>query len=81
LKTKKHHLSVGLSNEADLDKQDLVNDLKKNAIVHNGGAFMLKPFSGTEQKILEDIYKVNVCCNLTSDLFRLSTKKEVMLLP
>lgn len=63
-------LSVDLSNEADLDK---VNDFlsttwkKVDAIVHNAGSFMLKPFSETEQKDFEDIYKVNVfaVANLT----------------
>lgn len=63
-------LSVDLSNEADLDK---VNDFlsttwkKVDAIVHNAGSFMLKPFSETEQKDFEDVYKVNVfaVANLT----------------
>jgi len=63
-------LSVDLSNEADLDK---VNDFlsstwkKVDAIVHNAGSFMLKPFAETAQKDFEDIYKVNVfaVANLT----------------
>lgn len=63
-------LSVDLSNEDDLDK---VNDFlsstwkKVDAIVHNAGSFMLKPFSETEQKDFEDVYKVNVfaVANLT----------------
>ncbi|EIA10340.1 SDR family NAD(P)-dependent oxidoreductase [Flavobacterium frigoris] len=63
-------LPVDLSNEADLDKvQDFLSTTwkKVDAIVHNAGSFMLKPFSETEQKDFEDIYKVNVfaVANLT----------------
>jgi NAD(P)-dependent dehydrogenase (short-subunit alcohol dehydrogenase family) len=63
-------LSVDLSNEADLDKvrDFLATSWKKvDAIVHNAGSFMLKPFSETTQKDFEDVYKVNVfaVANLT----------------
>jgi NAD(P)-dependent dehydrogenase (short-subunit alcohol dehydrogenase family) len=63
-------LSVDLSNEADLDKvrEFLSSSWKKvDAIVHNAGSFMLKPFSETTQKDFEDVYKVNVfaVANLT----------------
>jgi NAD(P)-dependent dehydrogenase (short-subunit alcohol dehydrogenase family) len=39
---------------------------KVDAIVHNAGSFMLKPFAETTQKF-EDVYKVNVfaVANLT----------------
>ena len=38
-----------------------------DAVVHNAGSFMLKPFSESTQKDFEDIYKVNVfaVANLT----------------
>jgi NAD(P)-dependent dehydrogenase (short-subunit alcohol dehydrogenase family) len=63
-------LSVDLSNEADLDKvgEFLSSSWKKvDAIVHNAGSFMLKPFAETTQKDFEDVYKVNVfaVANLT----------------
>jgi NAD(P)-dependent dehydrogenase (short-subunit alcohol dehydrogenase family) len=63
-------LSVDLSNEADLDKvrEFLSSSWKKvDAVVHNAGSFMLKPFSETTQKDFEDVYKVNVfaVANLT----------------
>jgi NADP-dependent 3-hydroxy acid dehydrogenase YdfG len=39
-------LSVDLSNEADLDKVGVLVEFleKMDAIVHNAGSFMLKPF-------------------------------------
>lgn len=63
-------LSVDLSNEADLGKvQDFLSSSwkKVDAIVHNAGSLLLKPFSETTQKDFEDIYKVNVfaVANLT----------------
>jgi len=63
-------LSVDLSNETDLEKvQDFLSTSwkKVDAIVHNAGSFILKPFSETTQKDFEDIYKVNVfaVANLT----------------
>jgi short-subunit dehydrogenase len=63
-------LSIDLSNEADLEKvRDFLSTSwkKVDAVVHNAGSFMLKPFSETEQKDFEDIYKVNVfaVANLT----------------
>ena len=63
-------LSVDLSNEADLEKvQDFLSSSwkKVDAIVHNAGSLLLKPFSETTQKDFEDIYKVNVfaVANLT----------------
>ena len=56
-------LSVDLSNESELVK---VNDfLSKSwkqidAIIHNAGSLILKPFSETTQQDFENIYKVNV---------------------
>jgi NAD(P)-dependent dehydrogenase (short-subunit alcohol dehydrogenase family) len=63
-------LSVDLSSEEDLEKVEsfLSTSWKKvDAIVHNAGSFMLKPFSESTQKDFEDIYKVNVfaVANLT----------------
>jgi NAD(P)-dependent dehydrogenase (short-subunit alcohol dehydrogenase family) len=63
-------LSVDLSSEQDLEKVEsfLSTSWKKvDAIVHNAGSFMLKPFSESTQKDFEDIYKVNVfaVANLT----------------
>ena len=63
-------LSVDLSNESDLDivKDFLSSSWKKvDAIVHNAGSLLLKPFLETTQKDFEDIYKVNVfaVANLT----------------
>jgi NAD(P)-dependent dehydrogenase (short-subunit alcohol dehydrogenase family) len=63
-------LSVDLSNEAELDQ---VNDFlsgtwkKVDAIVHNAGSLLLRPFSETTQHDFENIYKVNVfgVANLT----------------
>ncbi|MGO4818612.1 SDR family NAD(P)-dependent oxidoreductase [Flavobacterium sp. W22_SRS_FP1] len=63
-------LSVDLSSEEDLEKvwSFLSTSWKKvDAVVHNAGSFMLKPFSESTQKDFEDIYKVNVfaVANLT----------------
>jgi NAD(P)-dependent dehydrogenase (short-subunit alcohol dehydrogenase family) len=63
-------LSVDLSSEEDLEKVHsfLSTSWKKvDAVVHNAGSFMLKPFSESTQKDFEDIYKVNVfaVANLT----------------
>lgn len=63
-------LSVDLSNETELDQ---VNDFlsstwkKVDAIVHNAGSLLLRPFSETTQHDFENIYKVNVfgVANLT----------------
>lgn len=56
-------LAVDLSNNDDLEKvrQFLLNDGKKvDAIVHNAGALIYKPFSETSVQDFEKIYKVNV---------------------
>ena len=63
-------LSIDLSNESDLEKvQDFLSTSwkKVDAIVHNAGSLLLKPFSETTQKDFEDVYKVNVfaVANLT----------------
>lgn len=63
-------LSVDLSNEMDLDsvKDFLASSWKKvDAIVHNAGSLLLKPFSETTQQDFESVYKVNVfgVANLT----------------
>lgn len=63
-------LSVDLSNESELVK---VNDFlykswkQIDAIIHNAGSLILKPFSETTQQDFENIYKVNVfaVANLT----------------
>lgn len=63
-------LSVDLSNEDDLTQ---VNDFISSswatvdAIVHNAGSLLLKPFSETTPQEFENIYKVNVfgVANLT----------------
>jgi NAD(P)-dependent dehydrogenase (short-subunit alcohol dehydrogenase family) len=63
-------LSVDLSNEDELQK---VSDFlasswqKVDAIVHNAGSLLLKPFAETSQSDFENIYKVNVfgVANLT----------------
>jgi NAD(P)-dependent dehydrogenase (short-subunit alcohol dehydrogenase family) len=63
-------LSVDLSNEDELQK---VTDFlasswqKVDAIVHNAGSLLLKPFAETSQTDFENIYKVNVfgVANLT----------------
>jgi len=63
-------LSIDLSKEEDLIQveQYLVSSMKKiDAIVHNAGALLLKPFEETTTKEFENIYKVNVfgVANLT----------------
>ncbi|WP_072945461.1 SDR family NAD(P)-dependent oxidoreductase [Flavobacterium granuli] len=63
-------LSVDLSSEIDLEKVEnfLSKSWKKvDAVVHNAGSLLLKPFAETSQKDFEDIYKVNVfaVANLT----------------
>ncbi|UQD56027.1 SDR family oxidoreductase [Flavobacterium sp. K5-23] len=63
-------LSVDLSDESDLEKVKvfLSTSWKKvDAIIHNAGSLVLKPFSETTQKDFEDVYKVNVfgVANLT----------------
>lgn len=63
-------LSVDLSNESELQ---IVTDFlstswdKIDAVVHNAGALLLKPFLETTQQDFENIYKVNVfgVANLT----------------
>ena len=63
-------LSVDLSNESELAK--VTNFLAKSwkqidAVIHNAGSLLLKPFSETTQEDFENIYKVNVfgVANLT----------------
>ncbi|MFV5698822.1 SDR family NAD(P)-dependent oxidoreductase [Flavobacterium sp. ZT3R17] len=63
-------LSVDLSNESELEKvQDFLSKSWKqiDAVVHNAGSLLLKPFSETSQEDFENIYKVNVfgVANLT----------------
>jgi NAD(P)-dependent dehydrogenase (short-subunit alcohol dehydrogenase family) len=63
-------LSVDLSNELELQKvTDFLSASWKNvdAIVHNAGSLLLKPFSETTQEDFENVYKVNVfgVANLT----------------
>jgi NAD(P)-dependent dehydrogenase (short-subunit alcohol dehydrogenase family) len=63
-------LSVDLANEAALQEVDrfLSSTWKKvDAVVHNAGALLLKPFAQTTQDDFESIYKVNVfgVANLT----------------
>jgi NAD(P)-dependent dehydrogenase (short-subunit alcohol dehydrogenase family) len=63
-------LSVDLSKEEDLTQvgQFLASSMKKiDAIVHNAGALLLKPFEETSAEEFENIYKVNVfgVANLT----------------
>ncbi|MDD2820863.1 MAG: SDR family NAD(P)-dependent oxidoreductase [Flavobacterium sp.] len=63
-------LSVDLSEESELQKVTdfLVSSWKKiDAVVHNAGALLLKPFSETTQTDFENIYRVNVfgVANLT----------------
>jgi NAD(P)-dependent dehydrogenase (short-subunit alcohol dehydrogenase family) len=63
-------LSIDLSDESQLE---IVNDFllstwkKVDALVHNAGALLLKPFAETTQADFENIYKVNVfaVANLT----------------
>lgn len=63
-------LSIDLTDEVSLEKvSDFVASKWKNidAIIHNAGSLILKPFSETSQKDFENIYKVNVfgVANLT----------------
>lgn len=63
-------LSVDLANESALNVVDdfLSSTWKKvDAVVHNAGALLLKPFAETTQTDFESIYKVNVfgVANLT----------------
>ena len=63
-------LSVDLSKESDLVQvEDFLSSSWKNvdAIVHNAGSLVLKPFAQTSQKDFENVYKVNVfgVANLT----------------
>lgn len=63
-------LSVDLSEESELQKVTdfLASSWKKvDAVVHNAGALLLKPFSETTQTDFENIYRVNVfgVANLT----------------
>ncbi|MBP6180899.1 SDR family oxidoreductase [Flavobacterium sp.] len=63
-------LSIDLSNESELEKvQDFLSKSWKqiDAVVHNAGSLLLKPFSETSQEDFENIYKVNVfgVANLT----------------
>jgi NAD(P)-dependent dehydrogenase (short-subunit alcohol dehydrogenase family) len=63
-------LSVDLANESALQVVDdfLTSTWKKvDAVVHNAGALLLKPFAETTQSDFESIYKVNVfaVANLT----------------
>lgn len=63
-------LSVDLANESALNVVDdfLSSTWKKvDAVVHNAGALLLKPFAETTQADFESIYKVNVfgVANLT----------------
>ncbi|MCC9017274.1 SDR family NAD(P)-dependent oxidoreductase [Flavobacterium lipolyticum] len=63
-------LSIDLSDEAALQEVDqfLSSSWKRvDAVVHNAGALLLKPFAETTQSDFESIYKVNVfaVANLT----------------
>ena len=63
-------LSVDLSNESELEKvHDFLSKSWKqvDAVIHNAGSLLLKPFSETTQEDFENIYKVNVfgVANLT----------------
>ena len=63
-------LSVDLSDESQLDSvSDFLSSTWKkiDAVVHNAGALLLKPFAETTQADFESIYKVNVfaVANLT----------------
>lgn len=63
-------LSIDLSDESELYKVEefLSSTWKKvDALVHNAGALLLKPFAETTQADFESIYKVNVfaVANLT----------------
>lgn len=63
-------LSVDLSNESELNKVNefLAKSWKQvDAVIHNAGSLLLKPFLETTQEDFESIYKVNVfgVANLT----------------
>ncbi|MEA9413242.1 SDR family oxidoreductase [Flavobacterium sp. PL02] len=63
-------LSIDLSNESELYKvEDFLSSTwkKVDALVHNAGSLLLKPFAETTQTDFESIYKVNVfaVANLT----------------
>lgn len=63
-------LSVDLSNESELSKvEDFLSKSWKqvDAVIHNAGSLLLKPFLETTQEDFESIYKVNVfgVANLT----------------
>lgn len=63
-------ISVDLSNEEELQQVNnfLASTWRKiDAVVHNAGSLLLKPFSETTQEDFENIYKVNVfgVANLT----------------
>ena len=63
-------LSVDLSNESELVKvSDFLSKSWKqiDAVIHNAGSLLLKPFAETTQEDFESIYKVNVfgVANLT----------------
>lgn len=63
-------ISVDLSDESQLDSvSDFLSSAWKkiDAVVHNAGALLLKPFAETTQADFESIYKVNVfaVANLT----------------
>ena len=63
-------LSVDLSDESELVKvTDFLSKSWKqiDAVIHNAGSLLLKPFSETTQEDFENIYKVNVfgVANLT----------------
>jgi NAD(P)-dependent dehydrogenase (short-subunit alcohol dehydrogenase family) len=63
-------LPVDLANESDLQKvADYLKATWKqvDAVIHNAGSLLLKPFSETSQADFESIYKVNVfgVANLT----------------
>lgn len=63
-------ISVDLSNEIELQQVSgfLSSSWEKiDAVIHNAGSLLLKPFAETTQQDFEDIYKVNVfgVANLT----------------
>jgi NAD(P)-dependent dehydrogenase (short-subunit alcohol dehydrogenase family) len=63
-------LSVDLADESELEKVEefLSTSWKQiDAVIHNAGSLLLKPFSETTQEDFENIYKVNVfgVANLT----------------
>jgi short-subunit dehydrogenase len=72
-----------LSNESDLVKvEKLLSTSWKtvDAIIHNAGSFLSKPFAETTQEDYESVYKVNVfaVANLTRICLPYLQKKEVM---